>query len=245
MRLREETEFRPKPMVEIGGIPILLHIMRRYIHYGFNDFILLLGHYGSQIKDYFLNYRAHNSDFTIECGTCDDPVITHYGNDEKYFRVTLADTGEDAPTGGRIRQGIKYLEDDQLFMVTYGDGLADIDIYKLLAFHEWHQKLATISITKSSSRFGMVKTGLLDNVVDFTEKPADGWINIGYMVFNRKVIDYIVPDDMLEQAPMKLLVADEQLMAYKHTGEFQQMDTYREYLKLNEIWREGKAFWLC
>jgi glucose-1-phosphate cytidylyltransferase len=244
IRLREETEFRPKALVSIGGIPILLHIMQRYIKYGFNDFILLLGHRGEQIKDYFLNYRAMSSDFAIECGDCDEG-IRFYGNDGPHFSVTLVDTGEETATGGRIRKAARYLGDDQQFMVTYCDGVADIDLDKLMAFHRQHDKLATISVVQQASRFGMARVDELDRVTQFDEKPLlfDNWVNMGFMVFNRQVIDYLSGDQMLEQKPIKTLVEDGELMAYKHHGFFQQMDTYREYLLLNDLWNKGEAKW--
>ncbi len=241
-RLREETEFRPKPMVEIGGKPILWHIMKRYVKYGFNDFVLLLGYKGNMIKDYFLNYRAMTSDFAIECGNCDEG-IRFYNGDNAHFSVTLVDTGLDTPTGGRIKRAAKYLGEDDTFMVTYGDGLADIDINNLMAFHLAHGKLATISITKSTSRFGVVKITPRGDVREFTEKPMGGLINMGFMIFNRQAMDYIQDNEYLEGEPMQRLVQDGQLMAYQHLGFFQQMDTYHEYLKLNELWNSGKAEW--
>jgi glucose-1-phosphate cytidylyltransferase len=242
-RLREETEFRPKPMVDVGGKPILWHIMKGYAHHGFHDFVLCLGYRGSIIKEYFLNYEAMNNDFSVRLGA-QNQICYHGAHDEGDFAVTLADTGLDTLTGGRILRAAKYLDDDT-FMLTYGDGVSDVDIEKLLDFHRGHGKLATVTTVHNISRFGTVR--LEDNgmVSDFAEKPAqDSWISAGFFVLNRRVLDYIDGDDTaFEGEPLQRLTQADQLMAYRHTGFFYAMDTYREYLFLNEIWNSGEAPW--
>jgi glucose-1-phosphate cytidylyltransferase len=242
-RLREETEYRPKPLVEIGGRAILWHIMNLYAHYGFNHFVLCLGYRGNMIKEYFLNYRAMNNDFTI----CTDPnsqIAFNSTRGEENFRVTLADTGQETMTGGRIKRIEKYV-DGNTFLVTYGDGLADVNIAEILAFHKSHGKIATLTTVRPRSRFGILETGSDGKVLKFTEKPQlDGWASVGFMVFERKLFDYIDGDDcVLEREPLERLAADGQLMAYRHEGFFFAMDTYREYLYLNELWHSGKAPW--
>ena len=242
-RLREETEYRPKPLVDVGGRPILWHIMKTYAHYGFNDFVLCLGYKGELIKDYFLNYEAMNNDFTINLGSKNE--ITYHGaHQEQNFKVTLADTGLDSMTGGRVRRAAQFIDSDT-FLLTYGDGLADVDISKLMAFHQSHGKLATLTSVQPLSRYGVLDLSRNHMVRKFTEKPqAEGWINAGYFVLNRKVFD-LIPNDasILEQGPLTELANQGQLMAYRHPGFFYAMDTYREYLALNEIWKTGKAPW--
>jgi glucose-1-phosphate cytidylyltransferase len=243
-RLREETEFRPKPMVEVGGRPILWHIMKTYAHYGLRDFVLCLGYRGNFIKEYFLNYEAMNNDFTV-CLGLKNRLEYHGGHDEQDFCVTLADTGVNTMTGGRIKRVQRYVGGDH-FMVTYGDGLADVDVDKLLYFHKAHGKLATVTTVRPSSRFGLVQLDDRGLVSAFAEKPQlDGWASAGYFVFNRKVFDYIDADEscILEREPLERLAADGQLMAYRHRGFFFAMDTYREYQALNEIWQSGDAPW--
>jgi glucose-1-phosphate cytidylyltransferase len=242
-RLREETEFRPKPMVEVGGRPILWHIMKLYAHYGFNDFVLSLGYRGNMIKEYFLNYEAMNNDFTICLGQSSQ--IKYNGvHTEQGFCVTLADTGLDSMTGGRIKRIQKYIDADT-FMVTYGDGLADLDIGRLVEFHKSHGKLATVTTVRPVSRFGSVALDENGAVKQFMEKPrSEGWISSGFFVFQRGVIDYLSGDNcVLEREPLENLAADGQLKAFRHHGFFFAMDTYREYQYLNELWSTGKAPW--
>ena len=242
-RLREETEYRPKPLVEIGGRPILWHIMKSYAHYGFNDFVLCLGYRGNMIKEYFLNYEAMNNDFTICLGQQSQLEFkdTHA---EQGFRVTLADTGQETMTGGRIKRVQKYVNGDS-FLVTYGDGVADLDVAKLLAFHKTHGKIATVTTVRPQSRFGIVETANDGTVLAFNEKPQlNGWASAGFLVFERKLFDYIEGDGcVLEREPLERLAAEGQLMAYRHDGFFYAMDTYREYLYLNELWQSGNAPW--
>ncbi|HUN89585.1 MAG TPA: glucose-1-phosphate cytidylyltransferase [Terriglobales bacterium] len=242
-RLREETEFRPKPMVEIGGRPILWHIMKIYAHWGFRQFVLCLGYKGNMIKEYFLNYEAMNSDLTICLGR---ESHVHYNNQhaEQGFEVTLADTGQNTQTGGRVGRIQKYIDSDT-FLLTYGDGLADVNVSKLVEFHKSHGKLATVTTVRPISRFGVVELGGGDRVDRFWEKPkSDGWISAGYFVLDRKVFDYLGDQDIpLEGEPLSCLAKEGQLMAYRHEGFFYAMDTYREYEHLNGLWATGKAPW--
>jgi glucose-1-phosphate cytidylyltransferase len=242
-RLREETEYRPKPLVEVGGRPILWHIMKTYAHHGLRDFTLCLGYRGNMIKEYFLNYEAMNNDFTISLGL-ESKLHFNGAHEEQDFRVTLADTGQETMTGGRIKRIRNYIDGDT-FLVTYGDGLADIDITALLAFHKSHGKVGTITTVRPQSRFGILDTTDDGKVQRFSEKPqVDGWASAGFLVFNRALFDYIDADDcVLEREPLEKLAAEGQLMAYRHHGFFFAMDTYREYLHLNELWNSGKAPW--
>jgi len=242
-RLREETEYRPKAMVEIGGRPILWHIMKIYAHYGLLDFIVCLGYRGQMIKDYFLNYEAMNNDVTVRLGRLQG-VAYHTTHSEQDFTVTLADTGMETQTGGRVKLVDKYINSD-VFALTYGDGLADVNLSDLLAFHRSHGKLATVTAVKPYSRFGLLEVDESGQVRQFVEKPIlEGWANAGFFIFNRKVMDYIGGDDcMLEREPLEALAAEGQLVAYRHEGFFFAMDTYREYKYLNELWNSGKAPW--
>ena len=242
-RLREETEFRPKPMVEVGGRPILWHIMKSYAHYGFREFVLCLGYKGSIIKDYFLNYEAMNNDFSICLGQ--KAQIRYHGlHAEQNFGVTLADTGIDSMTGGRIRKIEKYVDGD-IFLMTYGDGLIDVNICDLVEFHKSHGKIATVTTVPPTSRFGMIDMADNDRVGAFNEKPkTDGWMSAGYFVLNREVFDYLGGDDcVFERTPLERLAQDGQLRAYRHEGFFYAMDTYREYQHLHELWGSGDAPW--
>jgi glucose-1-phosphate cytidylyltransferase len=242
-RLREETEYRPKPMVDIGGRPILWHILKTYAHYGFNEFVLTLGYRGNMIKDYFLSYEAMNNDFTINLGH--KSSIRYHGlHEEQDFQVTLVDTGLETLTGGRVRRIQRYIPDDT-FMVTYGDGLADVDICKLIDFHHSHGKLATVTAVQPFSRFGVLKVDSNGQVNSFDEKPqSDAWISAGYFVFHRRIFDFLDADQtILEREPMEKLASEGQLMYYRHTGFFYAMDTYREYKALNDMWTAGEAPW--
>lgn len=242
-RLREETEYRPKPLVDVGGRPILWHIMKLYAHYGFSDFVCCLGYKAHAIKEYFLNYEAMNNDFSICLGDRSS-ISYHDRHAEQNFDVTLADTGLNTMTGGRVRRVRRFLE-GETFMVTYGDGVADVDISKLLAFHKSHGRLATCTTVRPVSRFGIVDIANEGHIDKFVEKPQiDGWINAGFFVFEPGVLDYLSGDDsVLEQSPLEKLAAQKQLMAYQHEGFFFAMDTYRDYLALNEVWANGSAPW--
>ncbi|MFA7402719.1 MAG: glucose-1-phosphate cytidylyltransferase [Pelobacteraceae bacterium] len=241
-RLSEETVVRPKPMVEIGGKPILWHIMKIYSHYGFNEFVICLGFKGYIIKEYFSNYFMHMSDVTF------DMVHNTMEVHQKYvepWRVTLVDTGQETMTGGRLKRVAPYLGNEP-FMMTYGDGVANVDIARLAAFHQSHGCLATVTSTQPSGRFGALCFGEGDLVKSFQEKPAgDGnWINGGFFVLDPKVIDYISGDATLfEREPMEGLAGDGQLMAYKHDGFWLPMDTLRDKNHLEELWSSGTAPW--
>ncbi|MBM3156773.1 MAG: glucose-1-phosphate cytidylyltransferase [Chloroflexi bacterium] len=243
MRLNEETEFRPKPLIPVGGRPILWHIMKTYAHYGFRDFVLCLGYRGDMIREYFLNYEAMSNDFTIRLGqrysiSYDD------AHSEQDFHVTLADTGLETMTGGRIKRVEKYIGGDT-FMVTYGDGVADIDIGALVDFHRQHGRLATLTAVHPFSRFGILTMDNNSAVLHFAEKPqVEEWVSAGFFVFNRGVFDYLSGDDcFLEREPLERLAHEGQLMAYKHEGFFYAMDTYRDYKFLNEMWDSGRTPW--
>lgn len=242
-RLREETEYRPKPLVEIGGKPILWHIMKIFAHHNCRDFLLCIGYKGNMIKEYFLNYEAMNNDFTILLGK-NHKINYHNWHEEQNFMVTLADTGLATMTGGRLKRVKQYINDD-VFMVTYGDGVADVNIQELLQFHEAHGKIATVTTVRPMSRFGTLNIDDEEKVLNFMEKPQiDGWVSAGFFVFNRSIFDYLGNDDcVLEQDPLEQLAKDDQLMAYRHHGSFYTMDTYREYQNLNELWKNKEAPW--
>jgi glucose-1-phosphate cytidylyltransferase len=243
-RLREETEYRPKPLVEVGGRPILWHIMKTYAHYGFQDFVLCLGYRGNMVKEYFLNYEAMNNDFTIRLGK-ENTVNYHGAHEEQDFKVALADTGVDSMTGARVKRVERYIDDD-IFMVTYGDGVSDLNIGDLVQFHRRHGRLATITTVRPISRFGILELSEDGQVHDFAEKPQlNGWASAGFFVFNRQVLDYLSsePSCVLEREPMERLASAGELMAYRHDGFFYAMDTYREYMHLNDLWNIGQAPW--
>lgn len=243
-RLREETEFRPKPLVEIGGRPILWHLMKLYAHYGFREFILCLGYRGNMIKDYFLNYEAMSNDFTICLGQ--KSAIQYHGqHPEQNFQVTLAETGLESMTGGRLQRVWHYLDGDR-FMLTYGDGLADLDISRVLDFHLSHGRLATVTTVRPVGRFGTVDVNGGGRVLRFAEKArSDGWVSAGFFVFERGVFDYLEGGDscILEREPLERLSTDGQLMGYRHDGFFVGMDTYRDYEYVNQLWAENRAPW--
>lgn len=240
-RLSEETVVRPKPMVEICGKPILWHIMKLYSHYGFNDFVICLGFKGYVIKEYFSNYFLHMSDVTFDMRSNSMEVHQKYAEP---WKVTLVDTGADSMTGGRVRRVAPYL--DGTFMLTYGDGVADVNINALLEFHRRHGKAATVTSTQPSGRFGALNLDPAGNVSSFQEKPAgDGaWINGGFFVLEPAVLDYIDRDGtVFEKEPLEGLARDQQLVAYKHSGFWQPMDTLRDKILLEELWSSGKAPW--
>ncbi len=242
-RLREETEYKPKPMVDVGGRPIVWHIMKNFAHFGFRDFILCLGYKGQTIKDYFLNYEAMNNDFTISLGRASQ--ITYHGSHhEQDFRVTLAETGQETMTGGRVKRIERYIEDEP-FIVTYGDGLSDVDPAVLTAYHKSHGKIATVTSVRPTSRFGVLDIGEGGKVKSFAEKPQlDGWTSAGFFVFNRGIFKYLTGDDcVMERQPLEQLAREGQLMTHQHKGFFFAMDTYREYKALNDLWDSGKAPW--
>lgn len=243
-RLREETHEKPKPMVEVGGRPILWHVMKIYAQHGHTDFVVCLGYLGEVIRRYFLNYEAMTNDFTVRLGSQYN-VDFHDSHPEQNFKVTLADTGPTTMTGGRVHRVKSYIGDDDTFMVTYGDGLANVDVTQLVEFHKAHGKIATVTSVQPFSRFGLLDLGDDGTVQSFVEKPQlDGWINAGFFVFDRKIFDYLGDDAcVLEQEPLEKLAAEGELMAYRHDGFFYAMDTFREYQKFNEMWDSGKAPW--
>lgn len=244
-RLREETEFKPKPMVQIGDKPILWHIMKIYMHYGFNEFILCLGYKGEVIKQFFYHYDLMNSDFTIEYDAEGKRILTRHSPPKERWKVTLVDTGIDTLKASRIKMVSKYI-DGENFFATYGDGVADINLRELLEFHLSHGKIATVTGVSVASRFGELEIEG-NRVVCFKEKVknSSSFINGGFFVFNRKIFDYIpdTPYCELETDVLERLAHDGELMVYKHRGFWACMDTYRDYEYLNKLWKEKKAFW--
>lgn len=245
-RLKEETEYKPKPMVEIGGKPILWHIMKIYAHFGFNEFILALGYKGNIIRDYFLNYKYYNNDFTITLGSHREVEI--YGNSqEANWKVNLIETGKDTMTGSRLKRCEKYISEDN-FMLTYGDGLANVNINKLVQYHLEHRRIGTLTGINPPSRFGEF---IIENnqITKFIEKPKlegiRGKINGGFMVFKTDFFNYLPKETncVLEREPLEKLGQDRQLMVYHHDDFWKCMDTYRDYLKLQEIWESGNIPW--
>ena len=240
-RLSEETSVKPKPMVEIGEKPILWHIMKIYSAYGIDDFIICCGYKGYVIKEYFANYLLHKSDITFDF--VKNKTSIHH-NDTEPWRVTLVDTGYNTATGGRLKRVRRYLGDDD-FCFTYGDGVSDVNISKLVSFHKKHDSLATVTAVLPTSRYGVLSFES-DNVKSFEEKPEEdgGWINGGFFVLSPKVLDYIEGDDVMwEHAPMKNLVTNGQLSAFPHRGFWHPMDTLRDKNRLETIWASGKAPW--
>lgn len=240
-RLSEETDHRPKPMVQIGGREMLWHIMKGYAHSGLNEFVIALGYKGDVIKRYFLDYRALNSSLTIDLATGDATVMDGERLD---WRVHLVDTGLETMTGGRLKRLGRWLEDDT-FMMTYGDGVGAIDIHRLLAFHRSHGRLATVTAVRPPARFGGLEFDG-DRVSRFTEKPqiGEGWINGGYFVLEPGVLEYIAGDQtMWEREPLEQLAADRQLVAYRHEGFWQSMDTLRDVRLLERLWQSNQAPW--
>ena len=243
-RLSEETDIKPKPMVEVCGKPILWHIMKTYSHYGINEFVILLGYKGYYIKEYFANYFLHQSDVTIDMSNGDIEV---HNNSSEPWKVTLLDTGLNAMTGARIKKAKAHIGNEP-FMLTYGDGVADIDIQELLAFHQQHGKLMTMTSTQPEGRFGALNINENDKVATFEEKPkGDGsWVNAGYFVCQPEVLDYIDNGDdvIFEQEPLRKLAQDGEIFTYKHKSFWMPMDTLRDKTKLNEMCESGDAPWV-
>ena len=242
-RLSEETQAKPKPMVEIGGYPILWHVMKTYERYGFNDFTLALGYKGEMVKDYFLNYHARLSDLTVHLK---NGQVDYSNPTAEDWRVSLIDTGANTMTGGRLLRLKCHLQSGGTFMLTYGDGVSDVDIPALLSFHRTHGRLATVTAVRPSARFGGMHIGD-GQVLSFKEKPqsGEGWINGGFFVFEPTIFDYLTNDaTVLEQSPLENLVRDEQLMAYEHTDYWQCMDTIRDRDVLQALWVGGHAPWV-
>ena len=239
-RMREETEFRPKPMVEVGGKPVLWHIMKILSSHGLTDFVVATGYKGEQIASYFMNYARLNRDFTVKLG--DTSSAIYHGDDhgEADWTVTVANTGPTTMTGGRVKRVQEYIGDEPFF-VTYGDGIANVDVSELRRFHQGHGRLATMTSTRPWSRYGVIEVADDGSVSRFREKPqSEDWVNIGYFMFQPEIFNYIDGDQTtLEQEPLHRLASEGQLSTFRHDGFWQPMDTYREAQALNELWSAG------
>ena len=241
-RIAEESDYRPKPMVEIGGRPLLWHIMKSYAKHGIKDFVICLGYKGYVIKEYFFNYYRHTANLEINLRTGEASVLDTQAED---WTITLIDTGQDTMTGGRVKRVRQYLG-EETFCLTYGDGLSDIDISREVAFHRSHGKLATVAAVQPPGRFGVLNMGKNASVTSFEEKPQDeiGWINGGFFVLEPAALDYIEGDDTsFERAPLANLAKDGQLMAFQHNGFWQPCDTLRDKRELQSLWDASKAPW--
>ncbi|MBN1595035.1 glucose-1-phosphate cytidylyltransferase [candidate division FCPU426 bacterium] len=240
-RLREETEYKPKPLVEIGGRPILWHIMRHYAVHGFTEFILALGYKGDRIKEYFLNYEWMGSDFTLRLGAGKDRIITH-GSRPENWKITFVDTGSKTPTGGRVWRARKYLTGDY-FLATYGDGLSNVHLHDLVDFHCRQKKAATLTAVHPASAFGVIEAD--DGVVtSFKEKPRlAGMINGGFFVFDQRIFDYLDEQAVLEEAPLRRLAAEKQLAVFTHQDFWTCMDTFKDVERLNAMWERNERPW--
>lgn len=241
-RIAEESDTKPKPMVEVGGRPLLWHIMKLYSHHGVNDFVICLGYKGYVIKEFFFNYYRHMSDMRIDLRTGDHQILNSQSED---WRITLVDTGAETMTGGRLKRAAKYL-DGETFCLTYGDGVADVDISAEIAAHKRHGKLATVLAVQPPGRFGVLNIDATQRVTSFVEKPKDeiGWINGGFFVLEPDAIDYVDGDaTSWEKEPLMKLAEDGQLNAFTHTGFWQPCDTLRDKRELEALWLTGKAPW--
>jgi len=242
-RLSEETDIRPKPMVEIGAKPILWHIMKLYSHYRFNEFVILLGYKGYYIKEYFANYFLHQSDVTLDIQTGKMEVLN---NSSEPWKITLLDTGNESMTGGRVKRAQSFVGNEP-FMLTYGDGVSNIDIAELVKFHKAHGKAMTMTSAQPDGRFGALNIEENNQVTHFLEKPKGdgGWINAGFFVCEPKVFDYITEGDstIFEQAPLQNLAKDGEIFTYKHSGFWKPMDTLRDKQELQKLWEANKAPW--
>lgn len=242
-RLAEETVTKPKPMVEIGGIPILWHIMNSYSNYGYKDFAVALGYKGDYIKQFFLNYKSRKSDVVIDLKSGNTKYLNDFSED---WNVGLYDTGLNSMTGGRLLNLKKLFKPGESFMLTYGDGVCSIDIKKLVEFHKNHGKIATLTAVRPNARFGSLQIDDDNSIIKFKEKPqiGEGWINGGYFVFNYDIFDYLEnTSTILERNPLENLAIQNQLKAFHHSGFWHCMDTIRDKESLNKIWNEGKAPW--
>tara|TARA_B100001057_G_C22815398_1_gene937176 strand:- start:507 stop:1283 length:777 start_codon:yes stop_codon:yes gene_type:complete len=245
-RIRDVAEDIPKPMIPIGPYPIILHIMKSYAYYGHKDFVICLGHKGKDIKEFFLNYEPFTRDFTISFGN-NGGIDYHSSHDEQDWSITLADTGLNSMTGSRISKIRKYI-DDENFMLTYGDGVSDVDINKLMNFHNSHGKILTVTGVRPPGRFGEMVSNTEGLITEFNEKPqaTEGRISGGYFVANKKLFEYVddIEDLVFEQDPMRNIVNDGEMMVFKHDGFWQPMDTSREYQLLNNLYNNNKAPWI-
>lgn len=243
-RISEESHLKPKPMIEIGDAPILWHIMKCYSYYGFNDFIICCGYKGHVIKEYFANYYLHRSDVTFDF--TDDNSMTVHNNVAEPWKVTLVDSGLRTQTGGRIKRVEKYIDDDT-FMMTYGDGVSDLNISDLLSYHNSHNKICTMTAVQPGGRYGVLELDEDSNIMNFTEKSKDdgGWINGGFMVLNRRIFDYLENDEtILEREPLEKLAREGEVVAYRHNGFWQCMDTMRDKTRLDVLLMENRAPWV-
>ncbi|WP_374028806.1 glucose-1-phosphate cytidylyltransferase [Bdellovibrio bacteriovorus] len=243
-RLSEETSLRPKPMVEIGGKPILWHIMKMYSHYGINEFIICLGYKGYMIKDFFMNYSAHMSDLTVDLSTNE---TTFHNNRSEPWKVTLVDTGENTMTGGRLKRLAEHLKNEDTFCMTYGDGVCDVNISDLIDAHKKHGKMATLTAVQPAERYGVLEFDDQNKISSFKEKPANThtYINGGFFVLSNQVLEHIAGDSIMwEREPLEAIAKSENLYAYKHSGFWQCMDTLRDKTLLEDLIRNGKAPWI-
>ncbi|NVM91800.1 glucose-1-phosphate cytidylyltransferase [Variovorax sp. SG517] len=241
-RIAEESDTKPKPMVEIGGRPLLWHIMKIYAHHGIKDFVVCLGYKGYVIKEFFFNYYRHMSDMSIDLRNGDHQILNSQAED---WRITLVDTGAETMTGGRLKRVAKYL-DNETFCLTYGDGLSDVDIGAEVEFHKRHGKLATVLAVQPPGRFGVLNIDANQKVSSFEEKPSDeiGWINGGFFVLEPKAIDYVADDTTSwERAPLMNIARDGELAGFQHHGFWQPCDTLRDKRELEALWHSGKAPW--
>lgn len=252
-RIRDVSDNIPKPMIPLNGLPILWHIMKYYAHWGHCHFVLCLGYKGQTIKDFFLNYEPHTRDFTLHLGSSardgsSKSIEYHNDHSESNWRITMAETGQNAMTGARVKRIQQYIGNDEHFMLTYGDGVGDINIEKLVQFHQTHGKILTVSGVRPPGRFGELMSDASGLVTEFNEKPqvSEGRISGGYFVCRKELFDYFSNDEglVLEQEPMRKLVADKQMMVYPHDGFWQPMDTYRDYAYLNSLCERNQAPWM-
>ena len=246
-RIRDVAEDLPKPMIPIGGRPILWHIMKYYAQSGFNEFVLCLGYKGQVIRDFFLNYEAHTKDFTLTLGAREKAIHFHSDHAESGWKITFAETGLQAMTGARVYRIRKYLENEPHFFLTYGDGVGNVDLKRLLAFHQEQGKIMTVSAVRPPGRYGELMGDSSHRVTEFNEKPqaTGGRISGGFFVCRSEIFEYLSNSDdlVLEESPMRQLVQDGQMMMFDHDGFWQPMDTYRDYLLLSRLWEQGKAPW--
>ncbi len=245
-RIRDVSENLPKPMIPVGPYPILWHIMRHYDHFGHKDFILTLGYLSHKIKDFFINHKTYASDFTIDMAN--DVISTHKADESVDWRVTLAETGLNTMTGSRVKKIARYIGKDEHFMLTYGDGVSDVNLDELIEFHKRHNKLITVTGVRPPGRFGEIEASDAGIVSGFNEKPQStgGLISGGFFVCHRNVFEYLRDgeDLVFEKDPLKALVADQQMAVYRHEGFWHPMDTHRDYLFLNELYSKGEAPWI-
>jgi glucose-1-phosphate cytidylyltransferase len=245
-RLGEHGATVPKALIEIGGEPIIRHLLRLYASHGLSDFVLCLGHLGGSIKRYFLEEQWRAVDFTLRTTAAGVESLQPHDLARDEWSITFAETGPETNTGGRILKASRYLEGESTFCVTYGDGLADIDITRLIDFHRAHGRIATLCAVRPCSNFGIIRLGPAGEVRDFEEKPLmQDWINGGFFVFERRILDYLTPDSILEREPLRRLASEGELIAYQHEGFWKCMDTYKDNLEFNQLWESGDAPWVA